>query len=169
MPSLRRRSCKFTPIFLLSEFTPSRTCIKWTITATASTVKESVRTLLSGAIDYAGLFPPAGLPMSEAVINYAMYRNSNYHWMLGRFVLSVAQLDDFIENAGDFISRDPTRPWRLSVLAGEDLNDTFRRIVDFNSTYGPNVTVDSLEISCQQPFEDREYRQRLTGRCDCLF
>ena len=114
--------------------------------APISNVKESVRTLLAGAIDYAGLFPPAGLPMSEAVINYAMYRNSNYHWMLGRFVLSVAQLDDFIQSAGDFISRDEKNPWRLSVLAGEDLNDTFRRIVDFNSTNSPNVLIDSLEI-----------------------
>ena len=86
--------------------------------APTSNVKESVRTLLTGAIDYAGLFPPAGLPMSEAVINYAMYRNSNYHWMLGRFVLSVAQLDDLIESGGDFILRDAKRPWRLSALAG---------------------------------------------------
>jgi hypothetical protein len=111
-----------------------------------SNIHESVRTLLAGAVDYAGLFPPAGLSMSEAVINYAMYRNSNYSWMLGRFVLSVAQLGEFIESAGDFISRDGNSSWRLSVLAGEDLNDTFRRIDDFNSKNSPGVAVDSLEV-----------------------
>lgn len=111
-----------------------------------SNVRESVRTLLTGAIDYAGLFPPAGLPMSEAVINYAMYRNSNYRWMLGRFVVPVSQLDEFIENAGDFISRDPASDWRLSVLSGEDLEDTIRKISEFNSKYSPAVSIDSLEV-----------------------
>ena len=109
-------------------------------------IKQSVKTLLAEAIDYAGLFPPAGLSMSEAVINYATYRNSNYNWMLGRFVLSVAQLDTFIESAGDFISRDAKTAWRLSVLAGEDLVDTVRRVQRFNHEYGPGVVVDSLEV-----------------------
>jgi hypothetical protein len=107
---------------------------------------RSVRALLEGTVDYAGLFPPAGLSMSEAVINYATYRNSNYSWMLGRFVLSVAQLDEFIESADEFISRDPDTVWRLSGLAGEDLTDTVRRVRDFNSKYSPSVTIDSLEV-----------------------
>ena len=114
--------------------------------ATQSSSRQSVQTLLSGAIDYAGLFPPAGLAMPEAVINYATYRNSNYNWMLGRFVLSVAQLEDFIESAGDFISRDAATAWRLSVLASEDLVDTIRRIQLFNAAYGPGVIIDSLEV-----------------------
>ena len=107
---------------------------------------ESVRRLLTEAVDYAGLFPPSGLKMSEAVINYAMYRNSNYQWMLGRFVLSVAHLDDLIENAGEFVSRDGGDAWRLSVIAGEDITDTLRQVRNFNSLYGPGVVIDSLEI-----------------------
>jgi hypothetical protein len=113
--------------------------------STTHTVR-SVRALLAGAIDYAGLFPPTGLSMPEAVINYAAYRNSNYNWMLGRFVLSVAQLDEFIESAGDFISRDSKNVWRLSALSGEDLTDTVRRVERFNSKYGPGVVIDSLEV-----------------------
>src|SRR5437667_6653924 len=114
--------------------------------ASYSTVMTSVRTLLAGAVDYAGLFPPAGLSMSEAVINYAMYRNSNYCWMLGRFVLSVAHLADFVENAADFISHDSQNAWRLSVLSGEDIIDTIRKVNEFNSSYGPGMTIDSLEV-----------------------
>ena len=64
-------------------------------TNTESQQLTSVRTLLGGAIDYAGLFPPAGLSMPEAVINYATYRNSNYSWMLGRFVVPVGRLEEF--------------------------------------------------------------------------
>ena len=114
--------------------------------ATGSNMMQSVRYLLAGSIDYAGLFPPAALSMPEAVINYATYRNSNYRWMLGRFVLPVSQLGDFIESAGDFISRDADTAWRLSVIAGEDIIDTIRSINQFNSNFGPGVIIDSLEV-----------------------
>ena len=58
-------------------------------------VLESIRLLMAGAVDYAGLFPPSSVSMSEAVLNYATYRNSNYRWMLGRFVLGIGNLDIF--------------------------------------------------------------------------
>ena len=61
--------------------------------------KESVRILLNEIIDYAGLFPPSQVSMSEAVLNYATYRNSNFGWMLGRFILPVARLEEFYESA----------------------------------------------------------------------
>lgn len=109
-------------------------------------VKESVRALLTEIVDYAGLFPPSQLSMPEAVINYATYRNSNYNWMLGRFVVPVARLDEFLENAEDFISMDPDRNWRLSVLAGEDVYETARRLEDFNAANAPKVVGDTLEI-----------------------
>lgn len=108
-------------------------------------VLSSVRTLLEGAIDYAGLFPPSQLSMSEAVLNFAMYKNSNYSWMLGRFVLAAAQLPEFLESSRDFISRAQDSSWRLSVLAGEDIYDTVRRIREFNAENGPGVLIDSLE------------------------
>ena len=108
--------------------------------------KESIRVLLSEIIDYAGLFPPSQISMPEAVINYATYKNSNYGWMLGRFILPVSRLDEFLENARDFISRDGKRAWRLSVLAGEDINQTIRAIKEFNAKNGPGVVCDALEV-----------------------
>ena len=55
----------------------------------------SVRALLSGIIDYAGLFPPAKLPLEEALRNYLHYRKeSPYRWMLGRFVCPVGRLQE---------------------------------------------------------------------------
>ncbi len=107
---------------------------------------ESVRILLSEIIDYAGLFPPSQLTMAEAVINFATYRNSNYSWMLGRFIVPAARLAEFLESAEDFISRGSSNVWRLSVLAGEDINETLRTIEDFNAKYAPNVVIDCLEV-----------------------
>jgi hypothetical protein len=113
---------------------------------TNSAPKESVRTLLAEIVDYAGLFPPSQISMPEAVINYATYRNSNYSWMLGRFVLPVARLDEFMETAEEFIQSDSQNPWRLSVLAGEDIYQTIRQIEDFNAKYAPRVACDVLEV-----------------------
>ncbi len=107
---------------------------------------ESVRVLLSGIIDYAGLFPPSQVSMPEAVINYATYRNSNYGWMLGRFVVPVARLDEFIESARDFVSRDGKSTWHLCVTAGEDINDTIRKVRDFNRKNAPGVFADLIEV-----------------------
>ncbi len=108
--------------------------------------KESVRTLLADIIDYAGLFPPSQISMPEAVLNYATYRNSNYNWMLGHFVVPASRLDEFFESARDFISRGGSDVWRLSVLAGEDIYETVRQIEDFNAKNAPRVICDVLEV-----------------------
>jgi len=107
---------------------------------------ESVRILLSEIIDYAGLFPPSQVSMQEAVLNYATYRNSNYGWMLGRFIIPVARLDEFIEFAEEFISRDGSDDWRLSVLAGEDIAATMRKINEFGRLHPKGVVIDALEV-----------------------
>jgi hypothetical protein len=68
----------------------------------------SLRALLSGIIDYAGLFPPAKLPLDQAIRNYAHYRQEPDHWMLGRFICPAArltELDPFHEEL--FQSGDP--------------------------------------------------------------
>jgi hypothetical protein len=108
-------------------------------------VKESVRILLSEIVDYAGLFPPAALSMPEAVINYATYKNSNYKWMLGRFIVPVGRLQEFAESAADFILRD-NESWKLSVLASEDIYDSVRRIEEFNLENAPRAVIDAIEV-----------------------
>src|SRR5690349_12039223 len=87
----------------------------------------SIRALLTGAIDYAGLFPPSQLSMADAVVNYAKYRASEHSWMLGRFVVPVARLDELRETASQFAERD-AGPWPVSALAAEDIYDTLKRL-----------------------------------------
>jgi len=108
--------------------------------------KDSIRILLSEIIDYAGLFPPSQIAMPQAVQNYETYRNSNYAWMLGRFITPVSRLDEFFEAAEDSINREGEKPWRVSVLAGEDIYDTIKRINYFNSQNAPSVVCDMLEV-----------------------
>ncbi len=106
--------------------------------------KQSLNTLLSEMIDYAGLFPPSMVSMEQAVENYAAYRKSANAWLLGRFVLPVARLAEFLEAAeGKFVDGDP---WRLSVLAGEDINATIREIKLFNSQNAGRAVCDALEV-----------------------
>src|SRR5881398_1602133 len=102
----------------------------------------TVRTLLEGAVDYAGLFPPSGISMSEAVINYATYRNSNYAWMLGRFVVTSARLDEFYEHAADFISRDAGNAWRLTAVVGDEFSRSIEQIREFNARTPDGVVCD---------------------------
>src|SRR5919107_1312328 len=59
----------------------------------------AVRVLLTDAIDYAGLFPPAQLDMPGAVAEYAAYLDSPHRWALGRFVVPAARLADLADAA----------------------------------------------------------------------
>ncbi len=52
----------------------------------------SFEALLSGIIDYAGLYPPASLPLEETCANYSAYLASPEAWMLNRLVLPLSKL-----------------------------------------------------------------------------
>lgn len=108
--------------------------------------KQAVKTLLSEVIDYAGLFPPSMVSMQEAVSNFAEYRKSDNGWMLGRFVLPVARLSEFLECANEISDVEGSDIWRLSVVAGEDINATLRDIKLFNTDNGTRFYCDSVEV-----------------------
>ena len=60
---------------------------------------QSFHALMARAIDYAGMYPPAGLPLGEAWANYLAYRRSPDAWMLGHFVVPLAELSRLAELA----------------------------------------------------------------------
>jgi hypothetical protein len=60
----------------------------------AGIVAPGLRALLRNLIDYAGMFPPASLAREDAIARYRRYGGCEHAWMLGRFVVSAAQLDD---------------------------------------------------------------------------
>jgi hypothetical protein len=63
---------------------------------------STLQTLMSNIVDYAGLFPPAQLPLADALVNYDEYRQGAFSWMLGRFVIPAAKLEEMGRHAGRF-------------------------------------------------------------------
>lgn len=52
----------------------------------------SLKIFLSKIIDYAGLYPPASLPLEEAFANFLKYQNDAEAWMLSRFIIPAKRL-----------------------------------------------------------------------------
>ncbi len=95
--------------------------------------------LLKNLIDYAGLFPPAALNMAASVANYNEYLHSSFSWMLGRFIVPAAKLEEFeaalnqlpaADNAGN---ESKPANWQLSVLLGGDVSAGISKILKFNA------------------------------------
>jgi hypothetical protein len=127
---------------------------------------KSMRVLLRNAIDYAGLFPPAGLDMSSAVGNFAAYLAGEDSWALGRFVVPVSRLDEFALAAAPFLSpSSPPQTWSLAAVSGADLRADLAAIESFNrrctASGHTRVFVDTLERKASSGDEVRETMHRI--------
>jgi hypothetical protein len=108
-------------------------------------IPKTLHALLHTLVDYAGLFPPAGLGMDAAVANYAAYRRDRHAWMLGRFVVPAARLDEMADAVRAVGAVEPEHHWRASALAGEDVAGDLARVAAFNGC-GAGVVVDAVEV-----------------------
>jgi hypothetical protein len=70
---------------------------------------SSVKTLLNGLFDYAGMFPPASLPLAEALREYLGHQAEPDAWMVGPFVIPVGKLDELLILLNDGHTHDPLR------------------------------------------------------------
>lgn len=59
-----------------------------------TSAKSGVRSFTDRLFDYAGLYPPASLPLPAAVSEYAAHLLAKEAWMLGPFVLHASTLAD---------------------------------------------------------------------------
>jgi hypothetical protein len=107
-----------------------------------------VHALLERVVDYAGLFPPAGLSMRDAASEYAQQRRSPNAWMLGRFVVPVARLDELAAAAAaaGASRRQDEAAWAISALVGADPAGDFQVIRAFNDRYAGRLEVESVEL-----------------------
>lgn len=112
---------------------------------------ESLHALLQHLVDYAGLFPPASLPLAPALQNYAAYQASAQAWMLGRFVCPTSQLSEANAHMDWF---SPETPLRVAALGRPSANPaefgahwlvSLRELQTFCQRHGPRVSVDVLE------------------------
>jgi hypothetical protein len=113
-------------------------------------MKEALFTLLADAVDYAGLFPPAALEMRAAVAEYAAHREEPNAWMLGRFVLPAARLDEWAREAPATVEGSP---WPLSVLAGSFDPALRDAIGAFNERERGRAAIDTVETRATTPRE----------------
>lgn len=82
---------------------------------------RSVDEFMLTIIDYAGLFPPAKLPLEPALRNFAAYRKSPHGRMLARFICPASRLGELDSHAGELFRSDEP-PWRFSVLGSSGLD-----------------------------------------------
>jgi hypothetical protein len=102
--------------------------------------------LLSSLIDYAGLFPPAGLSMAEAAQEYARQLESPEAWMLGRFIVPAARLDELEEALASSRLPPSGRAWSLSALVGPAFTTHADEVALFNARHGSRARVEAVEL-----------------------
>jgi hypothetical protein len=120
------------------------------------------RPLLDGAIDYAGLFPPAGLEMATAVANFVAYRAGPDAWALGRFVVPVARLPDF-ERALAALGTPPP-PLAVSAILGTGTAEDVAAIETFNLRAAAHgARIESVEAKATSPGEARRVLGDIPG------
>jgi hypothetical protein len=116
-------------------------------------MSASLRALLAGIIDYAGLFPPARLPLEPAIRNYARYREEPEGWMLGRFVCPAARLGELSRFVEPLFRVGP--PLAISALGRggntvaefmEALRADVEAIETFRRRHQARATIDVLEM-----------------------
>lgn len=99
---------------------------------TSTALRPSVRAAFTALIDYAGLFPPANLPLPQARADYETARTGRRAWMLGRFIIPAALLSE----RGNAVDAS------LSVIADGDV-DVLERIAALRRA---GSRIEALEI-----------------------
>lgn len=113
---------------------------------------RAAEALLHGAIDYAGLFPPAGLDLETTVRNYAAYRAGRDAWALGRLVLPAAKLAEFADRWSQYVAE-----WPIGLLLGSDYDTEMRLAVDVG------LRMDVIECRPARLEDIAEIRRRMPG------
>jgi hypothetical protein len=119
---------------------------------TSVALLPSVQSAFSRLVDYAGLFPPAQLALSQATAQYREARRGPHAWMLGRFIIPVTTLASS-PPAGD-------GPFSVILGGGSDSREWFdsirSRIDSVADLRGKGVAIEAIEISLPAVFtEDR--------------
>jgi len=120
---------------------------------------NAIDSLLAGLIDYAGLYPPAGLDMHTAVRKYLEYGHCAQRRALGRFVVDLDRFPYLWDAAGDY-----ARGLRLSVIASPDADWVeVQRLID------KGYAIEAVEIKTTEPAEIECVAKRLPAGLTAYF
>ncbi len=119
---------------------------------------SALQNLVDQSVDYAGLFPPASLTLSDVASHYANYLGSPASSMLGRLVIPVSRLDELQSLAAPLLT-PVGQPWRISALLptwssadDSDFISAVEAIDAFNlgqPPTGPALQVGSIETKAE--------------------
>jgi hypothetical protein len=120
-----------------------------------------LRALLAEVIDYAGLFPPANLPLEQAFANYVRYRQGPEGWMLGRFVCPASRLAELRPLV---MALEPgTQPIPLTVLGQHKnfwgVSGDLQQLKAFRQDCGERAAIEVLELRLANEYVDTEWRR----------
>lgn len=119
---------------------------------------NAIQVILEGLIDYAGLYPPAGLNMRSAVANYRTYRNGKHRNVLGRFIFDASRMDELIDTAGGLMDL------RLSLILSQSTH-----IDELPKLLGAGVPIESVECKAASPGEIEQVGQSLPPGIEAYF
>ena len=123
---------------------------------------------MNGLIDYAGLFPPAELPLNEAIDEYILQLKSDNSKMLSHFIIHTSRLSDLDEFLPLF---NDLGPMRLSVLGGggnsedeylENINRNVADINDYREKHGEKVEINVIECKMPSNLPSKETMEKAT-------
>jgi len=127
---------------------------------------HSLRALLTGIIDYAGLFPPAQLPLDQAFRNYVRYQQEPESWMMARFVCPAASLSSLeglpalSSFAVSVLGRGGNTPSEFIASVKADMES----LASFVEQLGEKVTADAFEVRLPENVVETDRDQGL-GAC----
>jgi hypothetical protein len=136
---------------------------------------KSVDALITGLVDYAGLFPPAGEEMRPALESYASYLDSPDRLALGRFIVPISRLRELEDSGSDLMPvGDSSEPWRLAVLVADDVRSAAAQMLEFNDRHSPEsgvgrAVIDVVELKASTVNEIGHQRNDLPGRFIAYF
>ncbi len=109
--------------------------------------------------------------MAESAERYAAYRRSDDRWMLGRFVVSTARLDDMLQTAATVDGAPtPEDRWPITVTPGGDISEGLDRVAAFvRGAGGRAFAVESLELKVATPDDVAPLAARLPSGVEWYF
>ena len=108
------------------------------------TLLTPARALLTGLIDYAGLFPPASLDLDDAVAEFRAARAAADGWILHRFLCPASRLTDLAGLLAASMQRGET-PWRIGLIVDGPLGPAIAAGQDFAAEMSPAASISAVE------------------------
>ena len=108
-------------------------------------IHNSVRTLLSEAIDYAGLSSPVELDVSSAARNYIAIHKGPYSWALGRLVLPATRL-------GELRAATTSKAVKVAATVGN---------LDAELALVESAGIDTIELKAGTPAQIRSASEKI--------